>query len=121
MGRRLLAVAVLPALALAGSAAASSSKQASWATPEIRAVAAAGLMDATDVASFRPNDPLTAQTLENLAFDLQQRFAPPEPAGPGPTEPIVTDPTQPPVTPPPVQTVAPVVRRRSSSRGRMRP
>ena len=109
MGRRLLAVAVLPALALAGSAAASSSKPVSWATPEIRAVTAAGLMGATDVASFRANDPLTAQTLENLAFDLQQRVAPPEPAAPVTTEPVVTDPTQPPVTPPPVQAAAPVL------------
>jgi cell wall-associated NlpC family hydrolase len=109
VGRRLLAVAVLPALALAGSAAASSSKPVSWATPEIRAVTAAGLMGATDVASFRANDPLTAQTLENLAFDLQQRVAPPEPAAPVTTEPVVTDPTQPPVTPPPVQAAAPVL------------
>jgi cell wall-associated NlpC family hydrolase len=111
VGRRLLAVAVLPALALAGAAAASSSKPAaSWATPEIRAVTAAGLMGATDVASFRANDALTAQALENLAFDLQQRFAPPEPEPPVPPEPVVTDPTQPPpVAPPPVQATAPVV------------
>jgi cell wall-associated NlpC family hydrolase len=110
VGRRLLAVAVLPALALAGTAAASSSKPAaSWATPEIRAVTAAGLMGATNVASFHPNDALTAQALENLAFDLQQRFAPPEPEPPVPPEPVVTDPTQPPVTPPPVQEAAPVV------------
>jgi cell wall-associated NlpC family hydrolase len=109
VGRRLLAVAVLPALALAGTAAASSKPAASWATPEIRAVTAAGLMGATDVASFRASDALTAQALENLAFDLQQRFAPPEPAPVVPPAPVVTDPTQPPVTPPPVQAVAPVV------------
>jgi cell wall-associated NlpC family hydrolase len=114
VGRRLLAVAILPALALAGSAAASSSKPASWATPEIRAVTAAGLMGAPDVASFHANDPLTAQTLENLAFDLQQRLAPPEPATPVPSEPVVTNPTQPPTptpsgAPPPVPATAPVV------------
>jgi cell wall-associated NlpC family hydrolase len=109
VGRRLLAVAVLLALALAGTAAASSKPAASWATPEIRAVTAAGLMGATDVASFRASDALTAQALENLAFDLQQRFAPPEPAPVVPPAPVVTDPTQPPVTPPPVQAVAPVV------------
>jgi cell wall-associated NlpC family hydrolase len=119
VGRRLLAVAVLPALALAGTAAASSKPAASWATPEIRAVTAAGLMGATDVASFRASDPLTAQALENLAFDLQQRFAPPEPAPVVPPAPVVTDPTQPAVpppsgpppsgTPPPVQTATPVV------------
>jgi cell wall-associated NlpC family hydrolase len=110
VGRRLLAVAVLPALALAGTAAASSSKPAaSWATPEIRAVTAAGLMGAKDVSSFHANDVLTAQALENLAFDLQQRFALPEPEPPVAPEPVVTDPTQPPVAPPPVQAAAPVV------------
>jgi cell wall-associated NlpC family hydrolase len=115
VGRRLLAVAVLPALALAGTAAASSSKPAaSWATPEIRAVTAAGLMGAKDVATFHANDALTAQALENLAFDLQQRLAPPEPEPPAPPEPVVTDPTQPPVpppsgAPPPVPAAAPVV------------
>jgi cell wall-associated NlpC family hydrolase len=114
VGRRLLAFAVLPALALAGTAAASSKPAASWATPEIRAVTAAGLMGATDVASFRASDPLTAQALENLAFDLQQRFAPPELAPPVPPEPVVTDPTQPTVpppsgAPPPVQPAAPAV------------
>ena len=77
MDRRLLVVALVPVLALAGTAAASSSKPVSWAAPQIRVVAAAGLMDAKDVASFRPADPLTAQSLENLAFDLKQRLAPP--------------------------------------------
>jgi cell wall-associated NlpC family hydrolase len=71
-------------------------------------------MGATDVASFRASDALTAQALENLAFDLQQRFAPPEPAPIVPPAPVVTDPTQPAVpppsgTPPPVQAIAPVV------------
>jgi cell wall-associated NlpC family hydrolase len=118
VGRRLLAVALLPALALAGSAAASSSKPAaSWATPEIRAVTAAGLMGAKDVASFRASDPLTAQALENLAFDLQQRLVPPEPQPqpqpqpqpPVAPQPVVTDPSQPPPPAPPVQVAAPVV------------
>src|SRR5437763_8471074 len=107
VGRRLLAFAALPVLVLARTAAASSSGQASWATPEIRAVTAAGLMGAKNVASFRADDPLTAQALETLAFDLQQRVAPPEPEPqpelqpvPAPTEPVATDPTQPPVAPP---------------------
>jgi cell wall-associated NlpC family hydrolase len=40
-------------------------------------------MGATNVASFRPDDPLTAQALENLAFELKQRLAPPpEPVAP---------------------------------------
>ena len=103
VGRRLLAFAALPVLVLAGTAAASPSRQASWATPEIRAVTAAGLMGATNVASFRADDPLTAQALETLAFDLQQRLTPPEPQpepAPAPTDPVATDPTQPPVAPP---------------------
>ena len=101
MDRRLLSLAVVPVLVLAGTAAAASTNPTSWAAPEIRAVTAAGLMGAKDVASFRANDALTAQALENLAFALQQRFTPPEPApGPlpqpsDPAPPVVTDPTQP--------------------------
>jgi cell wall-associated NlpC family hydrolase len=94
MDRRLFLLALVPVLALAGTAAASSSKPVSWAAPQIRVVAAAGLMDATDVASFRPADPLTAQSLENLAFNLTQRLAPP----------LVQ---APPVIPPTVTTTAP--------------
>jgi cell wall-associated NlpC family hydrolase len=109
VGRRLLFVAiVVPGFVLAGTAAASVSRPAtSWAAPEIRAVAAAGLMDAKDVASFRAGDTLTAQTLENVAFDLKQRLAPPveqplpdpEPVAPAdPTAPV--DPNVPVPTPP---------------------
>jgi cell wall-associated NlpC family hydrolase len=77
VGRRLLTAAALLGLVLAGTAAASVSKPgATWAAPEIRAVAAAGLMGATDVTSFRAGDALTAQALENLAFDLKSRLAP---------------------------------------------
>ncbi len=101
MGRRLLAsVFLLPVLAVASTAAASPAKGTSWAAPEIRAVTAAGLMGAKDAASFRPNDPLTAQALENLAFDLQQRTAPP-------TEPPVYPPVDP--QPAPVGPAAPPV------------
>jgi cell wall-associated NlpC family hydrolase len=96
VGRRLLAsVFLLPVLAIAGTAAASPARGTSWAAPEIRAVTAAGLMGAKDAASFRPNDPLTAQALENLAFDLQQRTAPP------PEPPV--DPQPAPVEPAPVE------------------
>jgi cell wall-associated NlpC family hydrolase len=117
VGRRLLLVAiVVPALILAGTAGASVSKPAaSWATPEIRAVAAAGLMGATDVASFRAGDALTAQTLEDIAFELKQRLAPPveEPPPdpelippPDPATPV--DPSVPVPTPPaPVLLAAP--------------
>jgi len=64
MDRRLLAAGWIPVLALAGTAAAASSKPTSWAAPQIRVVAAAGVMDGTNVATFRPADPLTAQSLE---------------------------------------------------------
>jgi cell wall-associated NlpC family hydrolase len=115
VGRRLLAaVVLLPVLAIAGTAGASPSRQASWATPEIRAVTAAGLMGATNVASFRPNDSLTAQALENLAFELQQRIAPPEPEPPVDPAPVPTDPAdpadpapEPPAEPAPAAPVAP--------------
>jgi hypothetical protein len=76
MGRRFLAFALVAGLALASAAAASSAKPTSWAAPQIRMVAAAGLMDAHDVASFRASDPLTAQALEDLAFALKQRLTP---------------------------------------------
>jgi cell wall-associated NlpC family hydrolase len=117
VGRRLLTAAVLLGLVLTGTAAASVSKPgATWAAPEIRAVAAAGLMGAVDVPSFHAGDALTAQTLENLAFDLKTRLAPPveeEPlplAGPvvpsdppapvEPTVPTTTTPSPSPVPPP---------------------
>jgi cell wall-associated NlpC family hydrolase len=103
VGRRLLAsVFLLPVLAVAGTAAASPAKGTSWAAPEIRAVTAAGLMGAKGAGSFRPNDPLTAQALENLAFDLQQRTAPP-PEPPVDPQPVPVDPAAPPVEPAPVE------------------
>jgi uncharacterized protein YheU (UPF0270 family) len=88
--RRVSFVCVL-SLVFASSAAASTAKPvSSWAAPQIRAVTAAGLMG-TDLASFRPADPLTAQTLENLVFDLKTRLAPPvaQPL-PAPTTPVTT-------------------------------
>jgi cell wall-associated NlpC family hydrolase len=102
MGRRFLVFALVPGLAFAGMAAASSSKPTSWAAPQIRVVAAAGLMDAHDVASFRASDPLTAQALEDLAFALKQRLAPPPPVLPPVVPPPMT--TTPTVTAPTVTT-----------------
>ena len=95
MIRRSVAAVALAALVLAGTAAAHAGRQGSWAGPQIAAVTAAGLMGATDPASFRPDDPLTRQSLENLAFDLQQLLAGAEPVTPPPTTPTVpTDPAQ---------------------------
>jgi cell wall-associated NlpC family hydrolase len=93
VSRRLLISACLLPLVFAASAAASTAKPVSWATPQIRAVTAAGLMG-TNVASFHAADPLTAQALENLVFDLKARLAPPvvEPPIPDPPVPVTTDP-----------------------------
>src|SRR4051795_4357192 len=85
--------------ASAGTSRAAMEQPAAWATPSIRAVTAAGLMGARDVQSFRASDPLTAQALENLVFDLKARMtAVPEAGGaatePGPpVPPVSTDPT----------------------------
>jgi cell wall-associated NlpC family hydrolase len=91
MGRRLLiGFAVVPALFCAAAATAGTSKPAqSWAAPQIKLVTAAGLFDASTVASFRPDDPLTAQTLEDLSFELKQRLVELEPPA-EPTVPTVT-------------------------------
>ena len=91
--RRHVISACLLSLVFAASAAAATAKPVSWAAPQIRAVTAAGLMG-TDVASFRAADPLTAQALENLVFDLKARLAPPvvEPPVPDPPVSVTTDP-----------------------------
>jgi cell wall-associated NlpC family hydrolase len=92
MGRRLLvAFAMVPALVCAAAATAGTSKPAqSWAAPQIKLVTAAGLFDASSATSFRPDDVLTAQELEDLSFELKQRIVEAEP----PTEPLVpVDPT----------------------------
>jgi cell wall-associated NlpC family hydrolase len=96
MGRRRLALLLVPAFVFASAAAASPSRPGSWAAPQIRAVTAAGLMGATNAASFRAGDPLTAQALEDLSFGLKGRIAPPLPVVPPvvPPYPPVTDPTQ---------------------------
>ena len=78
VGRRIVIAAwLLSVVPAAGAAAATPPPAVSWATPEIRIVTAAGLLDSADPTSFRPTDPLTAQSLENLVFDLKERFVPP--------------------------------------------
>src|SRR6478672_9048426 len=101
MGRRLSLLACAAVLSSSAAAHAGTKTPASWAAPQIRAVAAAGLMGATNVQAFRGSDPLTAQALENLVFDIKTRLAPaPEAGEPGApvgqptvTVPTVTDPT----------------------------
>jgi len=97
MGRRLLYCCCFVLLACAGTANAAATKSEAWAAPSIRAVTAAGLMGAKSVAGFRAADPLTAQTLENLVFDIKARLT---------TEPEGGDPgNEPGWTPPPTTTV----------------
>jgi cell wall-associated NlpC family hydrolase len=95
VGRRLILTAALALLAFAGPASAAPTQSASWAAPAIRVVSAAGLMGgAKNVTAFRGSDPLIAQDLENLVFDLKARLAPP---------PVEADP-QPVMPPPPAPT-----------------
>ena len=97
MGRALTAAVVVLALVHAGAAAASVRPDRSWAAPQIQTVTAAGLMGTKTPATFRPNDPLTAQALANLVFGLSQVLFPPPPILPiepvPPVEPVTTDPT----------------------------
>jgi cell wall-associated NlpC family hydrolase len=64
-------------LACCGPASAATKQPASWAAPQIRTVTAAGLMGAKTVQSFRADDPLTAQALEDLVYAIKLRLAPP--------------------------------------------
>src|SRR5574340_1211392 len=89
VGRRLVVAALLLALSPA-AASAGPSRPASWAAAQIRAVTAAGLFDAAGPASFRPTDPLTAQELEELVFELKARLAPAPPAPPATTTAVTT-------------------------------
>ena len=90
VGRRLILTALLALPAFAAPAAAAPTQSASWAAPAIRVVSAAGLMGgAKNVTAFRASDPLAAQDLASLVFDLKARLAPP---------PVEEDPA--PVSPP---------------------
>src|SRR5919199_825972 len=70
---RLLPMLVL-ALGLAGTVHAAA--PSSWAAPQIRTVVAHGLM-ASDVASFRPDAPLTSGDLADLVAGLTDTWAQP--------------------------------------------
>src|SRR5947208_1283968 len=70
MRRRLLLPLAL--VALLATAPASAAKQ-SWALPQIKLVVAQGVMGVTDVAGFRPDDPLTAGALAQLVAGLTQQ------------------------------------------------
>src|SRR3954454_6722911 len=76
VGRRLLTL-LLCFAAVPAVAGASAAKPSTWAGKEIRVVTSAGLLGGGSVNAFRPDDPLTAQQLEDLVFDLKQRLPPP--------------------------------------------
>jgi cell wall-associated NlpC family hydrolase len=111
MGNSMSRILMLGVALLAITAGTAQAKPVSWAAPQIRTLAAAGLMGAgKNVAAFRPADPLTAQTLEDVVFELKQRFAEPEPEPepePLPVDPTLTDPTV--TEPAPVEEPAPPV------------
>jgi cell wall-associated NlpC family hydrolase len=91
VGRRLFLTASLALLPFAAPASAAPTQSASWAAPAIRVVSAAGLMGgAKNVTAFRASDPLAAQDLENLVFDLKARLAPPPVEDPEPAPPPAT-------------------------------
>ncbi|MEN3342592.1 MAG: peptidoglycan DL-endopeptidase CwlO [Actinomycetota bacterium] len=95
VGARLAVAASLLALVHAGGAAASATPPRSWAAPQIRIVTAARVMTPADVATFRPDDTLTAQALQDLASALKQAL-PPASATPAPPAPAqVPDPARP--------------------------
>jgi cell wall-associated NlpC family hydrolase len=97
VARRLLILAVCLAVVPAAAAAATAPSAGAWANREIRTVTAAGLMGGGTVSSFHAGDPLTAQQLEDLVFELKQRVAPPPVEDPYPvwpaTDPATTTPT----------------------------
>src|SRR3954451_4320772 len=97
MGRRLIFCCSFVLLACCGTANAAVSQSQAWAGPSIRTVAAAGLMGAKNVASFRADDPLTAQTLENLVYEIKARLTPVPEGGDAGNEPGWSPPTTLPV------------------------
>ena len=94
MGRRLFIAVAALALVPAGAAG------------EIRTVTAAGLLGMRDAVSFRPDDPLTAQALEDLVFGLKQTVFPPDPVPvPAPANPVLPNPSASPASTTPGTTV----------------
>ena len=73
--------------ALLAAAATAVSNPPNWAKPQIQTVVAHGLMGASSVRAFKPNAPLTVQTLTDLASGLNVALGgsagspPPDPGG----------------------------------------
>jgi cell wall-associated NlpC family hydrolase len=95
VGARVASVLALLVLANAGVAGASTHTSRSWAAPQIRVVTAAGLMTPTDPTTFRPDDALTAQALEDLVFGLKQTLSPTVTGTVAPAPVTVADPGRP--------------------------
>jgi cell wall-associated NlpC family hydrolase len=63
-------------------------------------------MGTKDAATFRPDDPLTTQALEDLVFGLKQVVFPPDPTpAPPPANPVAPNPSAPPTSTTPGTTV----------------
>jgi cell wall-associated NlpC family hydrolase len=97
VGLRLAAAAALAAALPVGAAAATPRRVPNWAGREIAVVLTHGLMGGPRLVDFHANNPLTRQSLANLAFGLEQVLAPPpveQPAEPAPVpvDPASTDP-----------------------------
>jgi cell wall-associated NlpC family hydrolase len=90
MGQRLTMLAAACAIAAVstGAAAGSSKSLPNWAAPQIATVVAHKMMGAKSVKKFRPNAPLTHQTLSDLAAELKEQVGsapPPADSGTGTT------------------------------------
>jgi cell wall-associated NlpC family hydrolase len=72
-----VSAALILAAAAVGATASSSSTPPNWAKKEIKTVVAHGLMGASSVSTFKPNKPLTVQTLTDLASGLGEELGPP--------------------------------------------
>jgi cell wall-associated NlpC family hydrolase len=79
--QRLVTLAAACAVAAVTSAAAPGAGTSfpNWAAPQIATVVSHHLMGAKSVRKFRPNDPLTKQTLADLVAGLQEQLASPPP------------------------------------------
>jgi cell wall-associated NlpC family hydrolase len=69
--------ASIAAVAAGSTSSSSAANPPNWAKPQIKTVVSHGLMGASSVKGFKPNAPLTVQTLSDLADGLQQQLAPP--------------------------------------------
>jgi cell wall-associated NlpC family hydrolase len=91
VGRRLLVLAAVSAavVGVVAAATAAPSRVPNWAGPEIATVVSHGLM-AQSVKTFRPNDPLTRDSLSSLDSGLTEALTPPPTTTTTSTDPTTT-------------------------------